>query len=444
MHEIRQFAIYSRKSRFTGKGESIGNQIELCRQYIRLHYGETAAETAILYEDEGYSGGNTDRPQFRRMMRDAANGRLDAVVVYRLDRVSRNIGDFASLIEKLNERNVAFLSIREQFDTSSPMGRAMMYITSVFSQLERETIAERIRDNLRELAKTGRWLGGITPLGYRSVPAEHTDDRGKTYRRYLLQTDPQEMDTVRRIFTWTAETGSIPETVRLLEEHGYRTRRGESFSALAIRSILTNPVYMTADADAWRYLCENDCTVAMEEERFNGEHGVMIYNRTEQKKGKAHRLRPMEEWIGAVGEHKGIIPGAEWIRMQRIIGTRARIVRRTTEKGALLHGKVFCGCCGSPMRVKLRGDKREERRRYFYLCTGKEKSRGELCRVPNLDGNDLDYRVLSDVLAYVRADGMQSRLSDEEKRTLLRDVLRRIVWDGETADVFWNGSAQQM
>lgn len=102
------------------------------------------------------------------MMRAAEAGRFRMLIVYRLDRISRSIGDFTALIERLAQLNVAFVSIREQFDTSTPMGRAMMYIASVFSQLERETIAERIRDNLRELAKTGRWLGGITPTGFSS------------------------------------------------------------------------------------------------------------------------------------------------------------------------------------------------------------------------------------------------------------------------------------
>lgn len=105
------------------------------------------------------------------MMRAAEAGRFRMLIVYRLDRISRSIGDFTALIERLAQLNVAFVSIREQFDTSTPMGRAMMYIASVFSQLERETIAERIRDNLHELAKTGRWLGGITPTGFASEPA---------------------------------------------------------------------------------------------------------------------------------------------------------------------------------------------------------------------------------------------------------------------------------
>ena len=149
-------AIYSRKSRYTGKGESIGNQIDLCREYIRTHYGDAAAEHAVVFEDEGFSGGNLNRPDFKKMMTAAKERKFKAIVVYRLDRISRNISDFSSLIEELGRLGIDFVSICESFDTSSPMGRAMMYIASVFSQLERETIAERIRDNMHELAKTGR------------------------------------------------------------------------------------------------------------------------------------------------------------------------------------------------------------------------------------------------------------------------------------------------
>ena len=129
------------KAEKSGKGESIENQIELCRQYIAMHFGDDAAENALVYEDEGFSGGNLERPQFKKMMKDSQKIAFAAIVVYRLDRISRNIGDFAKLIEDLGDRHIDFISIREQFDTSSPMGRAMMYIASVFSQLERETIA---------------------------------------------------------------------------------------------------------------------------------------------------------------------------------------------------------------------------------------------------------------------------------------------------------------
>ena len=149
-------AIYSRKSRFTGKGESIGNQVELCKEYVRAHFGDAALDRIIVYEDEGYSGGNLNRPDFKKMMEDAGKRRFKAIIVYRLDRISRNVSDFSSLIEDLNSYNISFICIKEEFDTSKPMGKAMMYIASVFAQLERETIAERVRDNMLMLARTGR------------------------------------------------------------------------------------------------------------------------------------------------------------------------------------------------------------------------------------------------------------------------------------------------
>jgi len=140
-------AIYSRKSKFTGKGESVENQIQLCKEH-GMKYLDIAESDFTIYEDEGFSGGNTNRPQFQKLIKDAKAKKFDILICYRLDRISRNVSDFSQLIKDLNKYNVNFISIREQFDTTTPMGRAMMYIASVFSQLERETIAERIKDNM--------------------------------------------------------------------------------------------------------------------------------------------------------------------------------------------------------------------------------------------------------------------------------------------------------
>ncbi|WP_196602359.1 recombinase family protein [Pectinatus frisingensis] len=195
-----QIAVYSRKSKFTGKGESIENQVELCRQYIHAHYPNCNDEDILIYEDEGFSGKNTERPEFKKMMADARANTFSAIVCYRLDRISRNIGDFAKLIEELDGLKVSFISIKEQFDTSSPMGRAMMYISSVFSQLERETIAERIRDNMHELAKTGRWLGGRTPTGYKSESVEKITVEGKIKKACKLTLIPEEAEIIKQIY----------------------------------------------------------------------------------------------------------------------------------------------------------------------------------------------------------------------------------------------------
>ena len=254
----KQYVIYSRKSKFTGKGESIENQIELCRQYIAMHFGEEAAENVLVYEDEGFSGGNLERPQFKKMMKDSQKIAFAAIVVYRFDRISHNIGDFAKLIEDLGDRHIDFISIREQFDTSSPMGRAMMYIASVFSQLERETIAERIRDNMHELSKTGRWLGDTTPTGYASESLSSVTVDGKVKKACKLKPIPEEIQLVKTIFSVFMETGSLSKTDQYLLEHRCVTKRGKQFTRFAIRGILTNPVYMIADETAYQYLKGNN------------------------------------------------------------------------------------------------------------------------------------------------------------------------------------------
>ena len=276
-----------------------------CRQYIAMHFGEEAAENVLVYED--FSGGNLERPQFKKMMKDSQKIAFAAIVVYRLDRISRNIGDFAKLIEDLGDRHIDFISIREQFDTSSPMGRAMMYIASVFSQLERETIAERIRDNMHELSKTGRWLGGTTPTGYASESESKITVDGKERKAYKLKPIPEEIQLVKTIFSVFMETGSLSKTDQYLLEHRCVTKRGKQFTRFAIRGILTNPVYMIADETAYQYLKENNVDLFAERSEFDGEHGVMAYNRTLQRPGKANQIRPMEEWIVAVGKHPGII-----------------------------------------------------------------------------------------------------------------------------------------
>ena len=226
-----------------------------------MHFGEEAAENVLVYEDEGFSGGNLERPQFKKMMKDSQKIAFAAIVVYRLDRISRNIGDFAKLIEDLGDRHIDFISIREQFDTSSPMGRAMMYIASVFSQLERETIAERIRDNMHELAKTGRWLGGTTPTGYASESVKSITVDGKTKKACKLKLLPDEAEIIYKIFDLYEQYDSLTMTETELLRQGVKTKTGRSFTRFSIKSILQNPVYLIADKDAYQHFVDNEAAL---------------------------------------------------------------------------------------------------------------------------------------------------------------------------------------
>lgn len=396
---VKQFVIYSRKSKFTGKGESVENQVELCRRYITDHYSQEEAESALVYEDEGFSGGNLERPNFKKMISDSHHMSFAAIVVYRLDRISRNIGDFANLIEDLGERDIDFISIKEQFDTSSPMGRAMMYIASVFSQLERETIAERIRDNLHELAKTGRWLGGNTPTGYESESISNVTVEGKVRKACKLKIIPDEINLVKLIFDKFTETGSLTQVDEYLLEKGYKTKLNKDFSRYAIKAILTNPVYMIADNESYNYLIDNDVELFSEKTDFDGIHGIMAYNRTLQRTGKSNQAKPMNEWIVSVGKHEGVIPGSEWVMVQNKLAiNKSKSYRRPRSHVALLSGVLVCGKCGSFIRPKLTNRTNAKGEQiYTYMCTMKERSHGKICNMKNVNGNILDAEIIEEI-----------------------------------------------
>ena len=387
-------AIYSRKSRFTGKGESVGNQVELCRAYIRTAFGEKEADEAAVFEDEGFSGGDLNRPGFQRLMEAARKRRLRAVVVYRLDRISRNISDFSALIQELGRMGVDFISIRESFDTSSPMGRAMMYIASVFSQLERETIAERIRDNLHELAKTGRWLGGTTPTGYTSEAVRRDTADGKSKKVCRLRLLPEEADVVRGIYELYGRTHSLAMTEAELLRQRIQTKNGRNFTRFSIKGILQNPVYLMADRDAYGYFAGKGAELCSPPEAFDGTRGILAYHRTDQEKGRSTVYLPVSAWIVAVGEHPGIIPAREWIAVQEALERgRSKGYRGPRSGEALLTGLLWCRC-GSRMYPK--GSKRrtaEGKPVYTYVCKMKERSKGAVCGAKNANGNLLDAAV---------------------------------------------------
>lgn len=293
MKKNRVIAVYSRKSKYTGKGESIGNQVEMAKEYISMHYPDEDLDSVLVYEDEGFSGGNLNRPNFKLMMQDAKDGLIKTIIVYRLDRISRNVSDFSGLIEQLNDLNIDFVSIREQFDTATPMGRAMMYIASVFSQLERETIAERIRDNMHELAKTGRWLGGgTTPTGYTSESVEKISVDGKAKKSCKLKLLPEEATIVQTIFNLFLETKSLTKTETRLVQAGIKTKQGNFFSRYSIKTILMNPVYAFADMDMYEYLTEKHADLYSDKEEFNGKNALIAYYKTIQKKRESLYPQP--------------------------------------------------------------------------------------------------------------------------------------------------------
>lgn len=394
-----QVAIYSRKSKFTGKGESIENQIQLCKEHAIKYLGVNEKDF-IVYEDEGFSGGNTNRPQFQEMLKDAKDKKFNMLICYRLDRISRNVSDFSSLIKDLNKYSIDFVSLREQFDTTTPMGRAMMYIASVFSQLERETIAERIRDNMIELAKTGRWLGGIPPTGFQSQPLTNVDNGGKERKMFMLAPIEEEINIIKLIYDKYVELKSITKLEKYLIINKINTKNGIDFQRYSLRFILSNPVYAIADKKLYDYLTSKGYEIYADLEDFNGMSGLMGYNKTSQNKEQnISRYKEISEWIISVGKHEGIISSEVWIKAQNLLEqNKSKAYRKVKSTSSLLSGILRCANCGSYMRPKaMQRQNSDGEQVFYYMCEMKEKSKKTRCNVPNVNGNVLDKSIINEI-----------------------------------------------
>ncbi len=382
------FAIYSRKSKYTGKGESIGNQIELCKAYVRKNFDNVTEQDFFLYEDEGFSGKNLERPQFKELLKDAAAHRFGCIVCYRLDRISRSVVDFSSLVELFSKLEISFICIREQFDTSTPMGRAMMYIASVFAQLERETIAERVRDNMLLLAREGRWLGGTSPFGFRSKQCETMILDGKRKSSFLLESNPEEAKIVRQIFQLFLSGSSLSQIKKELDRQGVLTRGGNRFSTPGIRGILSNPVYAAADHESCRYLAEAGADLPFAGKDTDA--GLLCYHKRSGISG-IERKCPPSEWVIARGKHQSVVSGKEWATAQKLLRQlENQKFKSNHNRYALLSGLLFCKICGEKMYAKSRSSRNDGS--FDYICKSKLLP-GAGCGCPNLNGVTADLLV---------------------------------------------------
>ncbi len=408
-------AIYSRKSKFTGTGESVENQITVCKEYINNHFPNSEI---LVYEDEGFSGGDTDRPQFQKLIKDAENSKFNLLICYRLDRISRNISDFANTIEMLEEKNISFVSVREQFDTSTPMGRAMLYIASVFAQLERETIAERIKDNMYQLARTGRWLGGNSPTGFDSEPIVYIDENMKERKMYTLKAIPEELEIVKHVFEKYLELQSLAKVEAYSFQKDFMSKNGKYLGKTALKFLLTNPVYAKGDKYMYDYFESLEANIATSKDKWNGTKGIMAYNKRLIKKNRHIRNKEHSEWIVSLGKHKGIIDGKDWIKVQKLMEkNREKAPRNGTSRSAMLSGILKCGFCSSPMHIKYgRTNKDTGEKLYYYTCSLKQISKRSKCQCKNLNGEKTDEQIIDDLKNIIDNGLLQS--IDKQKKQL--------------------------
>lgn len=385
-----KIAIYSRKSKFTGKGDSIGNQIDRCKDYINFIFMKDKDIEIEIFEDEGYSGKNTDRPAFKKMMHMIKLKELDAVIVYQLNRLGRKVKDILETIDIFKEYKCALHSVTEKIDTSSPMGTMFITILASISQFERDDLIQRITDNMYLLARDGRWLGGQAPLGFNHVRESFIDGHGKTRYYSSLVINEEEIDKVIQMFNLYLEFESVSKVHKYLLKNKVRGKKGGYINKSSIMSVLVNPTYAMCNEDIVEFLEEQGYIVTKQEEG----KGILTYcKRTNDKTRNNPKL-------AATSQHDGVIPAENWIKVQELISkNRYNKPNRGNSNVALLSGILRCKC-GSVMNVVKARQLKDGTRPYYYACSMKIDSSNTICNMKNLNGAIVDKRIIEEVIGY--------------------------------------------
>jgi len=385
---IRWCAVYTRKSSEEGTEQefnSLHAQREAGAAYIKSQRHEGWRPLAAEYDDGGYSGGNLERPALKRLIADIRAGRVQTVVVYKVDRLTRSLSDFARLIELFEARGVSFVSVTQQFNTTTSMGRLMLNVLLSFAQFEREVTGERIRDKIAASKRKGMWMGGTPPIGYEL----------KDKKLLVSKTQAQ---VVRHIFGRYAALNSVAKLGRELKAQGYRTNPftscagqshgGKPFTRGHLYRILQNRVYL----------------------------GEVTH------KDAAHR-----------GEHSAIVDRKLWDGVQGVLATNRRAAASGSrhESASLFKGLVFddAGNRMSPAHANKAG----RRYRYYLSQALLQQRKEDAGSLPRLPAEDFEQLVSGRIVEILGADArMKAALSKlgwnnaDDRRQLLRIIIQRI------------------
>lgn len=364
-------AVYTRKSHEEGLDQafnSLDAQRDAGESYITAQKAEGWVLVADRYDDGGFTGANMERPALKRLMADISAGLIDVVVVYKIDRLTRSLADFSRLIEVFDKHNVSFVSVTQQFSTTSSMGRLTLNILLSFAQFEREVTGERIRDKFAASKKKGIWMGGYPPLGY------DVKDR-------KLVINPGEAQTIRDIYERFLVLKSITHLAAELRDQGLRTksmvtqngniRDGVAVSKGYLYRILTNPVYI----------------------------GQVRY------KGQTYK-----------GEHAAIIDQDLWDQVQTSFGTspRTRANGARCQTPALLKGLACCGGCSSALTPT---STRKNGKLYSYYAGHKYLGREcPACPIARVPAGELDHIIIKHIVPALTSPEMLAQTAKEIQR----------------------------
>ena len=403
--KTKRCAIYTRKSVEDGlemEFNSLDAQREAGEAYIASQKGNGWVCLPDRYDDGGFSGGNTNRPALKKLLEDAKAKLIDIIVVYKIDRLSRSIIDFAELSKKLDQWGVAFVSVTQEINTQSSSGRMMLNILITFAQFEREVIAERVKDKMSASRKKGKWVGGCVPMGYKVVEKK-------------LVPDPDETVVVQRIFQRFLEIQSPKQIAYELNQAKILTKQGKPWDTQHIYRLLNNHAYV----------------------------GDIFY---------------MDEiWKG---EHKALIDRETWELTHKFLKTNAPAPdsSRRIDSMAALKGIIRCGHCNSAMTPTH--SERRGRKYYYYHCCKDMKRAESICPIKQVPAGEIEKIVYEQlqkilpspeiILAIANKTGIRPRdvveifskelweeITPGERQRLMQLLLERVVIeeDGVTLEI---------
>lgn len=346
---IKKAAFYIRVSTlYQIDKDSLPLQREDLINYAKYVFNITDYE---IFEDAGYSGKNTDRPAFQNMMERIRNGEFTHLMVWKIDRISRNLLDFASMYDELKSLNITFISKNEQFDTSTAMGEAMLKIILVFAELERNMTSERVSAVMISRAEKGLWNGANVPLGYKW-----------SKEKAFPVIDAEEALIVHQLFDCYEEKQSSLFTSRWLNDNKIKTKRGGHWNSASICNILKNPFYK----------------------------GTLRYNYRSSARGK---IKDESEWIIVENNHPALIDAAQWDRVQVLLNDNQKNIGKVGQKKRIKHTHLFAGImrcvCGAAGGATLDRPRANGWRPSRYLCT-RVSSGNRLCN---------NKQMVSDIIA---------------------------------------------
>lgn len=345
-------AIYVRQSADRADSVSLETQEQLCRSDVPL------GEEVTVYADRGFSGKNIKRPSLNTMLEDIRRGEIGRVLVYKLDRISRNLADFTDLLQIFSRHGVEFHSHTERFETGTPMGQAMQSLLMVFAQLERETISGRVRDAAFARAKIGFDTGGPPPIGFAKEPFLLMGKR----TQYLVP--DANAERIVALFTGYANASATLSEIAAQWNHAqFFTARGGKWSRGALCRILRNPVYVKADTAVYAYLTKLGAVLCIPDPLPQG-HGVYLYA---DRRVQHNKLTDLHDTYAIAAPHKGLVSPDVWLACQQRMTKRRSARTLGMGERTWLSGSIFCKRCGSAVTAV------QGRSALYLVCGGKKR-----------------------------------------------------------------------